>query len=86
VIAAIIIAGPLEVVDREVWSRMRAQGIWGVNKTLDGSEEAEVKKGMLGWFGQKVIWGSIEASVLLQVFYWLTVGLEGWRRERRNRR
>jgi hypothetical protein len=35
---------------------------------------------MLKWFGQKVIWGSIEASVLLQVFYQLTVGLEFWKR------
>ena len=83
VVAAIMIAGPLEVVDQEVWSYMRAEGIWGASEKLDTGEEAEVKKGMLKWFGQKVIWGSIEASVLLQVFYRLIVGLEGWRRRNR---
>lgn len=82
VVAAIMIAGPLEVVDQEVWSYMRAEGIWGSNEKLETSEEAEVKRGMLKWFGQKVIWGSIEASVLLQVFYRLTVGLEGWKRRK----
>ncbi len=76
VVAAIMVAGPSEVTDQEVWSHMRTIGIWGVNQQLDPGEEAEVKKGMLKWFGQKVIWGSIEASVLLQVFYRLTVRLE----------
>ena len=55
---------------------MRARGIWGVDEKLDTDEEAEVKKGMLMWFREKVIWGSIDASVLLRVFYRLTVGLE----------
>jgi RecQ family ATP-dependent DNA helicase len=80
VVAAIMVAGPLEVVEEAVWSRMRAEGIWGANEKLEASEEAEVKRGMLKWFGQKVIWGSIEASVLLQVFCRLTVGLEDWKR------
>jgi hypothetical protein len=80
VVAAIMVAGPLEVVDEAVLSRMRAEGIWGANEKLEASEEAEVKRGMLKWFGQKVMWGSIEASILLQVFYRLTVGLEEWGR------
>jgi hypothetical protein len=75
-----MVAGPFEVVDQEVWSHMQAEGFWGANKELEVGEEAEVKAGMLKWFGQKVIWGSIEASVLLQVFYRLTVGLEVWKR------
>jgi hypothetical protein len=41
-----MVAGPLEVVDQEVWSYMGAEGIWGANEKLKGSEEAEVKKGM----------------------------------------
>jgi hypothetical protein len=82
VVAAIMVTGPLEVVDQAVWSHMRAEGIWGANEKLEASEEAEVKRGMLKWFGQKVIWGSIEASVLLQVFYRLVVGLEVWKRRR----
>jgi RecQ family ATP-dependent DNA helicase len=80
VVAAIMVTGPLEVVDQAVWSYMRAEGIWGANEELEASEEVEVKRGMLTWFGQKVILGTMEASVLLQVFYRLTVGLEGWRR------
>jgi hypothetical protein len=80
VIAAILVAGPSEVLDQAVWSYMRARGIWGLNEWLGPEEEAEVKKGMLRWFGEKVIWGAMEASVLLQVFYRLTVGLEEWKR------
>ena len=72
-----MVVGPLNVVDQAVWVYIRAEGIWGANKELEASEEAEVKRGILKWFGQKVIWGSIEASVLLQVFYRLSVGLEG---------
>ena len=83
VVAAIMVAGPLEVVDQEVWSYMRAEGIWGANEKLEASEEAEVKRGLLVWFGQRVIWGLIEASVLLQAFYRLTVGLEEWKRRNR---
>lgn len=83
VVAAIMVAGPLEVVDQEVWSYMRAEGIWGVNEKLEASEEAEVKRGLLVWFGQRVIWGLVEASVLLQAFYRLTVGLEEWKRRNR---
>jgi hypothetical protein len=71
-----MVAGPLEVVDQEVWLQMRVNGIWGANEKLEASEEEEVKRGMLKWFGQKVIWGSMEASVLLQIFYRLIVGLE----------
>jgi hypothetical protein len=80
VVVAIMVAGPLEVVDQEVWLYMRAEGIWGANEKLEASEEAEVKRGMLVWFGQRVIWGLVEASVLLQVFYRLIVGLEEWKR------
>jgi RecQ family ATP-dependent DNA helicase len=83
VVAAIMVAGPLEVVDQEVWSYMRAEGIWGANEKLEASEEAEVKRGLLVWFGQRVIWGLVEASVLLQAFYRLTVGLEEWKRRNR---
>jgi hypothetical protein len=80
VVAAIMVAGPLEVVDEEVWSYMRAEGIWGAYEKLEASEEAEVKRGMLVWFGRRVVWGFVEASVLLQVFYRLVVRLEGWKR------
>jgi hypothetical protein len=69
VVAAILVAGPSEVLDQEVWSYMRARGIWGIDKWLDISKDAEVKKGILKWFREKVIWGSVKPSVLLQVFY-----------------
>jgi hypothetical protein len=80
-VAAMMVAGPVEVVDREVWSWMRAEGIWGVADKLSDGEEQEVKRRMLEWFGQKVVWGGVEASVLLQVFYRLAKGFEQWRRE-----
>jgi hypothetical protein len=50
-----MVAGLLEVVDEEVWSYIQAEGIWGANEELEASEEAEVKRGMLVWFGQRVI-------------------------------
>ena len=75
-----MIVGLLNVIDQAVWVYIRVEGIWGANKELETSEEAEVKWRILKWFGQKVIWGSIETSVLLQVFYRLSVGLEGWKR------
>ncbi len=46
-VAAIIVAGLLEVVDKEVWLYMRAEGIWGANKKLEASKEAEVTRGIL---------------------------------------
>ncbi|KAH7418918.1 hypothetical protein BKA64DRAFT_763810 [Cadophora sp. MPI-SDFR-AT-0126] len=47
VVAAIMVAGPSEVTDQEVWSHMRTIGIWGVNQQLDPGEKAEVKNGIL---------------------------------------
>ena len=47
-----MVAGPLDVINQEVWSYMRAAGIWGANEKLEASEEGEVKRGMLVWFGQ----------------------------------
>ena len=79
-VAAIMIAGPVEVVDGEVWGWMRAEGIWGAAEKLSESEETEVKRRMLEWLGHKVVWGGVEASVLLQVFYRLARGMEEWRR------
>ncbi|KAK6591982.1 hypothetical protein H4I95_11932 [Botrytis cinerea] len=46
VVAAIMVAGPFEVVNQEVWSYMRAEGIWGANEKLEASEEAEVQRGI----------------------------------------
>jgi hypothetical protein len=46
-VAAIIIAGLLEVVDQEVWLYIRAEGIWGTNKKLEASKETEIKRGLL---------------------------------------
>ena len=80
VIAAIMVVGPLEVVERRVYARMKAKGIWGEEEKLDAEEIKQVKQEMLLWFGQKANCGFMEASVLLQVFYWLAVGLEEWRR------
>lgn len=83
VVATIMMTGPLEVVKQEVWSRMQQQGIWGANEWLDPSEEEVVTQEMLKWFTQKAIWGGIEASILFQMFYYLTIGLEKWSRNNR---
>ena len=74
-----MVAVPLEVVDQEVWSHMRAEGIWGPGKKLEASERAVVKRGRVIWVGHKVVGGVIEASVSSQVFCRLRVGLEEWK-------
>lgn len=45
----------MEVVDEEVWLYIQAEGIWGANEKLETSEEAKVKRGILVWFGRRVI-------------------------------
>jgi len=72
-IAAMMIAGPDEVVDEQVYSWMKAKGI------------EQGKQMMIKWFGQRVIWGEVEGSILIQVFYKLAVGLEQWRRDSRGK-
>ena len=72
-IAAMMIAGPDEVVDEQVYSWMKAKGI------------EQVKQMMIKWFGQRVIWGEVEGSILIQVFYKLVVGLEQWRRDSKSK-
>ena len=68
-----MIAGPDEVVDEQVYSWMKAKGI------------EQGKQMMIKWFGQRVIWGEVEGSILIQVFYKLAVGLEQWRRDSRGK-
>lgn len=80
-VAAIMTAGPLEVVEETIYARLKAQGIWGEEEKLYVDEVQEVKQGMLRWFAQDVEWGCIDANVLLQAFYWLTVRLEEWNRK-----
>lgn len=74
-----IMAAPLEVVEREVYDVMKTEGIWGMGSKLNDEEMIEVFRVMMIWFGKKIIWGSMEGSVLLRVFYRLTVGLEDWK-------
>lgn len=78
-VAAMIMAAPLEVVEREVYDVMKTEGIWGKGSKLSDEEMIEVFRVMMIWFGKKIIWGSMEGSVLLRVFYRLTVGLEDWK-------
>ena len=59
-VAAMMVAGPVEVVDGEVWCWMRAEGIWGAAEKLSKSEEPEVRRIMLKWFGHKVVWGGVD--------------------------
>ena len=83
-IAAIMSAGPFEVVEVGLFQAMREEGIWGRGSKWgewDEAEQAEVWQVMMTWFRKKIMWGSMEASVLLRVFYRLAVGLEEWRRE-----
>jgi hypothetical protein len=48
---------------------MKAEGNWGLGEYIQSSEGAEVHRVMLVWFGKKIIWGIIEGSVMLRVFY-----------------
>ncbi|KFY64196.1 hypothetical protein V496_03407 [Pseudogymnoascus sp. VKM F-4515 (FW-2607)] len=76
-VAAMSIAAPVEVAREGLYGQMKAMGIWGRGEGEWSEEEhAEMKRVMLIWFGKKIIWGGMEASVLLRVFYWSTVGLE----------
>ena len=77
-VAAITVVAPLDVVKTGLYDQMKAEGIWGRGSEWGSDEEAEVKRVRIIWFAKKIIWGSIEASVLLQVFYRLTVRLEEW--------
>jgi hypothetical protein len=60
--AAVMTAGPLEIVEETIQSWMNGHGIWRDEEKLDVDE---VQQGMLRWFGQQVEWGYIGASVLL---------------------
>ena len=42
-----MVIGLLNVIDQAVWAYIRVEGIWGVNKELEASEEVEVKWGIL---------------------------------------
>jgi hypothetical protein len=75
-----MITGPYEVVQEAIYLQMERAGVWGPERVWETAECEEVKQAMLKWFGQKVNWASMEASILLQAFYYLTIGLEEWRR------
>lgn len=69
-VAAMSIAALVEVVKEGLYRQIRALGIWGQGENEWSVEDhAEVIRVMLIWFGKKIIWGGIEASILLQVFY-----------------
>jgi RecQ family ATP-dependent DNA helicase len=82
VVAAIMITGPYEVVQEAIYLRMRRAGVWGPERAWGVAEREEVQQAMLKWFGRRVVWASMEASILLQAFYYLSIGLEEWRRRR----
>ena len=78
-----MVAGPVEVVDGDVWGWMRVEGTkgFGEQQKLRKREWPEVRRSMLKWFGHQVVWGGAERIILLQVFFRLTKGMEQWRRE-----
>ncbi len=50
-IAAIMVAGPDKVVEEQVYSWLKARGIWGEEERLKEEEVGEVKQKMLEWMG-----------------------------------
>jgi len=44
----------------EVWGWMQAEGIWGAAEKSRKSEEPEVRRRMLKWFGHEVVWGGVD--------------------------
>jgi len=78
VVAAMMVAGPLEVVDKSIHQKMKALGIWGPEGEWGSEDIKAAKTRMLQWFGRRIKWGLMESSILLQVFYELTIGLEEW--------
>ena len=39
---------------------MQAEGIWGAAEKSRKSEEPEVRRRMLKWFGHEVVWGGVD--------------------------
>ena len=80
VFASIIVIGPGEVVQK-IFRLLQEQRIWiEGNERLKEEDQEQVIKAMIKWFGKRVIWGGIEASNFIQVFYRLIGWLEEYRR------
>jgi hypothetical protein len=79
VVAAMIVAGPLKVVEQHIFQKMQAVGMRGPEGgRWDKKDRKQVREAMLKWLGKRVQWGFMESSVLLQVFYRVVVGFEEW--------
>jgi len=68
-----MVAGPLSTVPASVYCHMQAEHIWGQGAELLAGEVQMAQRHMAEWFGKKVRWGTMEASIFLQVFYSSTV-------------
>lgn len=79
VVAAMMVIGPPKVVEEHIFQKMKAVGIWvPEGSSWDEKDKKQVREAMRKWLGRRVQWGFMESSVLLQVFYRITVGFEGW--------
>ena len=79
VVAAMMVAGPLKVVEQHIFQKMQAVGMWGPEGVRwDEKDKKQVREAMWKWLGKRVQWGFMEGSVLLQAFYRVVVGFEEW--------
>jgi hypothetical protein len=58
-----------------VW--MRADQVIKVVEGVSEAEVQEIQKAILRWFQTRVLWGGIEGSIFIKVFYHLSKGLLG---------
>jgi hypothetical protein len=56
---------------------MRADGFIKTVEKASDTEVKEVQKAMLKWFQTRVLWGGVESSVFIKVFYNLSRALSG---------
>jgi RecQ family ATP-dependent DNA helicase len=74
-VAAMVVVGP--GLGDKVVEWMAADGIMKVVTDVSEAEVREIQKAMLKWFQTKVLWGGMESSVFIKVFYHLSRCLAG---------
>jgi RecQ family ATP-dependent DNA helicase len=74
-VAAMVVVGP--GLGDKVVEWMAADGVMKVVTDVSEAEVREIQKSMLKWFQMKVLWGGMESSVFIKVFYHLSRCLAG---------
>jgi hypothetical protein len=74
-VAAMVVVGP--GFDNQLVQWMVADGILKGVSGVDEAEVVEIQKATLKWLQMRVMWGGMESSVFIKVFYHLSRRLAG---------